>query len=400
MARTERLSNLGWGAMKAQTTTGSDSAVIPNVGIAVYDESLTTSLNLNSDNPVMATKAAVYQTIRGMRTHAGSITVLAEPNTAAHFYNANAHKTGSSGTNPTTHSFAYDSTNPISYTFDFLKGGHVFRFWNVQFKKISPAWDGNKMQFKLEATALNSFIDRNVASATGSGPSTVTLSTTYDPKPNQGLVVGDVVQFLDVSASATTPTYVNGTVTAVNANGTDFTVTEDWSTVAANDVVSLRTRTITYALLEPYQWARTEFRFADTAANALTAAHLPLETGSQWDIDHKILPDTGPQRSGSYDPASLPRGQTSVSLKIKAFFDDTQKINYMDQITKRACVVRCFSGTNHELRYTLNHITAQQGLPSLNTGNLLMEDIDYVAEQDATDGQQVDVKVINELASI
>ena len=388
----ERLSNLGYLALSKETTKGTIAAV-PNKYIPVYDESLTTNLNLDEDNPIVGNKAVRFQSLLGLRNHQGDITALAEPNTAGYILDMLLTKGTTSGSGPYTHPFTLDnSSNPNSYTIDISKGNVVFRFLGVEASELSPDFDDNKMIFKLKASALKSFIVREISSVV---TATVTLKTNYDTSPTTGLIAGDIVRILDVSAGTTQ----DFTISSVDSS-TAITLDSSPSSITDGDLFYIRPSTPSFSLETPFTWARTEFRFSTTASLALSATQTRLEQGSKWTVIHKFESDEGAPRSGAYDPAALVRTQGDASLDVKRFFDSPEEMNRFLTATKRACVVRHFSETGYELRVTLNNLKISENPTPLNTSEIIYSEPKFIAEYDSSDAQMFDVKVLNNVSSI
>jgi len=385
----ERLGNLGYLALKKESTKG--TPVTPDTYAPLYEESLTTNLNLDEDTPVVGNKLARYQVLPGLRDHQGEITVLAEPNTAARFLDMLFYKSATAGSNPYTHTFTLDNTNnPNAYTIDIAKGQAVFRYMGVEASQIGIDFDENKMLFKITVSALKSFTVREIASV---DTLALTLTTAYDPSPTTGLVAGDLIRIYKANG-----TVVDTTVTSVDS-GTVVTVGSATG-VAGGDTIALRPATPSFTVVTPFMWGRTEFRFAATAADALTAAQTQVEDGSAWTAKHMFEDNAGAKRSGSFDPAALVRTLGDVEFSAKMFFDTLDEYNRFLAITKRSCVVRHFSGTAHELRITLNNLKATENTPPVKSGEIIYADIKYVPTYDASDAQGFDVKVINAISSI
>lgn len=390
----ERHSNLGYIAFKKETTKG--TAVTPNVYVPAYSESLTTAWNHVEDNPIVGNKFKRFAMIPGQRGHTGSITVMGEPNTIGYLFDMLLKKGSTTGSDPYTHPFTLIASNPNSYTVDISYVSHVVRFMGVEASAITPGWEDNEMRPEINLSALKSFSARTVASKSGSGPYTVVFDTTYDPSPTDGLVVGDLIQFYDVSENA----YINAEVDSI-ASTTSITVSEDVSALGSGDICTLRPATPSFTLATPFLWARTEFRFGADASAALSATHTPLEADSNWNIMHEFEEDEGAKRSGSFDPAALVRMQGDAEFTAKKFFDTPEEMARFNSISKRACVIRHFSGTGHELRVTLNNLRTREGAqPHLEAENILYSELNLAPVLDTSDGQALDVKVINAVSSI
>jgi hypothetical protein len=238
---------------------------------------------------------------------------------------------------------------------------------------------------------------RKVGNVSGT---TVTLDTTYDTSPTDGLVATDLVGF-ETTAGASVATTTVASVT----NGTVFEATSGTG-IAIGDLCYLRPQTATYTLKEPFKWSRSNWRFAADATTAASATPFNVEAGSEWTLTHAVLPDAGANRSGSFDPLTMPRGQSGASVKVKMFLDNNALLNEFNFVgnQKYALVINHLSDNatvgDEELRLTFNNLhTVGQSTP-LKTGELIFEDVDFSAQYDTTDTQQFDVKVINDVASI
>lgn len=158
------------------------------------------------------------------------------------------------------------------------------------------------MRWKVKVSALKSFLGAEIASMT---TATVTLKTpAHYPSPTDGLVTGDLVAIVAGANGA------RQTLTIQSLRATTATFTTTPTGVTSGDMLILRPATPSLNVQSPFLWSRTEFRFADTAANALTATHTPLEDGSEFVIQHPFEEDKGAQPSGSFDPSRLVRGKT------------------------------------------------------------------------------------------
>ena len=398
----EQIANLGYMALKEETASG--TPVTPDVFVPVYEETFTTNINVDEDNPVVGNRSARFQVLRGQRTHTGSFICMAEPNTSLYIWSMLLARGSVTGSGPYTWPFTLG--DPVkTYTIEFGKGNAAFRYWGVKARSIVPSYDENKMRYNVDVAALGSFTAREVLSITGTGPWVVTFNTNYDPNPTKGLVAADIVQFLDVS----TGDVLNSTVTSVD-NVTDVTFPvagggdEDLTALAAGDVVYLRKLTPSLTIQAPFTWARQEFRFGVDASTALSAAHTPLEKGSEWNVTHRMQTDEGEMRSGSYDPAAIVHTQGEVILRAMKFFDTLEDFNRFVTVAKRACVARAFSdpvsGTDQELRITMNNLRASEAPTPLKTGEIFFSEFNFLSAYDVSDAQMFDVTVINNLAAL
>lgn len=393
---TERVANIGYFGLIKEVTSG--TALTPTDYVPLYKESINTSLNLVSDSPIFGNRFETYQVLQGQRSHKGSVEVMAEPNTAGRIADMLLAKGTTTGADPYTH--PYTLGLPNTYTCDISTGNVVVRYWGVGASSLSPSWDKNEMHFNIGISALGSFSGREIASV---ATTTLTLKTDYDPVPNRGLVVSDLVRIYKQSTGATLDT----TIATVNVDGITVTLGASAAAFAAGDMIYLRPATPTLTLKTPFLWSKTMFGFATTAATALTnavfATQTRVEQGSNWTINHKFESDDGAPRSGAFDPASLIRTTGNVDLKVKKFFDNPDDLTTFNNQSKQACVIRSYSGaTNqYEIRMTFNHLKVDGKVtPDLSAGSVNYSELDYVAQYDSTDGQAFDLKVLNGLATI
>ncbi len=393
----EQNANKGYAAIKKEVTKG--TAVTPDVYVPYYSQSMNTDMKLISDEPIYGTTFKRFQTLQNIRSHGGSLSVMAEPNSAARWLDMVAAKTATTGAGPYTHTYAASNTvSPNSYTLDISLGSQVVRFFGVEAGKVNFGFDDDKMVLALDdVAALGSFYGREVSTVTGSGPYTITFKTNYDASPTTGLVVGDLIQLYRIS----TGTYINATVATI-PTATTITVTENVALGAVGDVVTLRPATPTLSLLTPFLWGRTEFRFGATAAGALSATQTRLESGSELTLSHEFEENEGARRSGAFDPAALVRTVYDLEGSVKMFFDKPEQIRYWQGIEKRSLVMRSFSGTTseYELRVTLNNIrTMNNEIPTESEG-VIYHETDIVPNYDTADGKGFEVAVINAVATV
>lgn len=388
----ERNASAGYLAIKKETVKG--TAVTPNVYVPYYKQSMETDPSLISDEPVYGNKFKRFQALQGLRSHTGSVSVMAEPNSTALFLDMTSTKTGTTGANPYTHTFAASNTvDPNSYTVDISLVSQVIRFFGVEASKLTFGWQNERMVLDLDLSGLGSFYGREIASI---ATTVVTLKTDYDPAPTTGLVAGDLVKCTTVDGVTTT----NFTISSLTA--TTVTLNASAAAFAAGDMLLLRPASASLSLLTPFLWGKTQFCFGVDAATALSATQTRLEPSTEITLMHDFQDKQGSRRSGAFDPASLPRDQYDLTFKVKKFFDLPDDLKQWNAISKKACVMRAYSGaTNqYELRVTLNNLKiAKNGMPT-DSANVIYQNLDFMPVYDQTDGQAWDGKVINALATV
>lgn len=385
----ERVANIGYVALKKQSAIG--TPVTPDVYAPYYKQSLNTNINMVQDNAIYGGKFRNYTLLKGQRSHGGSISVMAEPDTAGRWFDMLLTKDSTTGSGPYTHPFTLSAlTDPNFYTMDISYGQQVVRFWGVGASKITPNWNDDEMIFDIDVSAIGSFYGREIASVS---TNVLTLKTDYDPSPTTGLVASDLVRILKADGST-----VDTTVSSITA--TTVTVASAGSGVANGDMIVLRPATPSLSVKTPFLWPRTEFRFGADASAALSATQTRLEKGSEVVLEHMFEANEGATRSGGFDPENLVRTVGNATFKIKRFFDNADEIKTWNALTKKACVIRSFSETGYEFRVTLNNIKPKTNDMPTETEAVNYHEIDYGLQNDSSDGQGMSVTILNAVSTI
>lgn len=385
------LGNLGYLMLGKEPTKG--TPVIPSTAIPIYKESFNTKLNHDEDNPIVGLNVMPWNMYMGLRDHEWSFTALGDPNIAQPIFDMTMTQGTVIGANPYTHPYTAGSAK--SYTVDVLKGQVVHRFWGVEAEEVEVGFNKNKMELSPKGSALGSFVVREIASVS---TNTITLAPTYDPAPNKGLVATDLVRVMKADGS----TSLDTTVTSVNADGVTVVLGASAAAYVAGDFLFLRPQTPTYNLLTPFLWAKTQYRFGATAAAALSATHTPIEEGSgKWKIMNPFENKGGSQRSGSFDPSVLLRLQANAEIDVKTFFDIPDTTNEFLGVKGKSLVVRHFAGSSnqYELRLTFNNCIIKDSKRELDSGKIIYHELNYKPVYNSVDGQLMDIKIINNIAT-
>lgn len=393
----EQIGAKGYVALSKETVKGTISAT-PSIYAPWYNQSVMTNLNLISDEPSFGYKYARYSMLQGIRDHGGSIQVMGEPVTLAHWHNMLMTKGSTSGAGPYTHPFAIsNTTDPVSYTMDISYGSYVERFLGVEAGKITYSFDGEKLAPKIDVRGLASFTGAEVASI---ATNTVTLKTDKDPEPTRGLNAGDLVRVIKSNG-----TFTDYTISSYSA--TTVTLSATAATYAAGDMLVLRPASVSFSILSPIVWGNTHFFFAADASTAFTNSstlsnQTRLDPGSEISIMHNFNDDAGEKRSGAYDPASLIRTVYDAEFKAKLFLDNPNNIKEWNSMAKKACVVRMYTGSTnqYEVRLTLNKLIAAGNDHAGDAKGVYYHDFTYSPNYDSSDGQPFDVKILNNAATV
>lgn len=395
----ERNAAVGYAALGKQS--GPLVAVTPALYTPYYTQALVTDFKVASDEPVYGSRWKRFQSLKTTRKHGGSITVMAEPNTAAYWLDMLSTKTSTTGSNPYVHTFGQSVTvDPNPYTLDVSMGAQVIRYIGIQASKVAIGFQNGVMQFTVDVSGLASFHGREIASI---ATTTVVFKTDYDPNPTFGLVVGDLITIKKIDGSLST----NFTVASINADGVTITISATAAAFAAGDMLVLRPATPSLSVLTPFIWPKCKFFFAADAATALSNSALDsnqtrLDDGTTLEITNEFTNPDGEGRSGAFDPASLIRGRYDVSFKVKKYFDLPDDFKYWNALTKRALVFIAQSGpTNaYQLKVTLNNLSITKDALQTSSGAAIYHDLELAPNYDSTDGLGATWAATNAVATV
>jgi len=264
----------------------------------------------------------------------------------------------------------------------------VVRFFGVGASKLGMPFNNEEMQFDLSVSALGSYYGREIANIAGN---VITLTTSYDPNPTTGLVVGDLM-----AAKSTDGTVnVNGlAITALTAS--TVTVSGTITGAAPGHFLVIRPNaSLTLNTLTPFLWPLTQYKYGTTLAASASAAQTRLEPGTLIDIMHKFKSDNGEPRSGAFDPASLIRTTGMYDFKTKQYFDNPDQYKIFHAITKQAATIASTSGATNSLVANLNHFKIDKLGQPTQFGEVIYQDIQYGPQYDMPDGQGMSFVLTN-----
>ena len=179
------LSDQSYLAMIPEVTAG--TPLVPTNFVPLVKADIKTVLNHSVDNRMKGLNWKGNDMLRGFRTHEGTITVLADPDTLGHFLNMTMAKGSTTGTaDGYTHPFTVGSSK--TYTMDIKKGLYVQRYFGVMIDEFTLEFADGKLQIVAKVSAMGQFSIASVGVATSGAVTSLTLDDEYDIAPNRGLV--------------------------------------------------------------------------------------------------------------------------------------------------------------------------------------------------------------------
>lgn len=250
--------------------------------------------------------------------------------------------------------------------------------------------------FKANVKAHGVFMKSNLtATAAVGSPSTIVVAN------SEGLVATDLVKVSETSG--VTPSVEDTTLVSVNVDGVTLTA----NLTASKDLnqepkVELRPQTPSYSAPQRlFSFIHAKFQFADTIANALTAAKENVENWT-FSLNNQLEERYGSLRA---TPSVIAEKGASGMLKYTKFFTNrTDRDRYLDQ-TRRACVLTLqlsqnIAATSNPYKMVIKMSDLRFKGYKMDTG---ADDV-YVAEMEAelfydnTDGKALEIELHNDLA--
>lgn len=390
------LSDNSYLAIIEEVTAG--TPLTPTTFIPLVSENLKTVVNHSADRRMRGIDWKTTGLLRGNRTHEGDIVVLGDPDTLGHFLNMLMSKTSTTGTaDGYTHTF--DVGTPSSYTFDIKKGQYVQRYFGVHIQKLKVEFKDGQMQLTISVSAMGQFSVGTVGVAlTGAGMVSLTLDDNYDIAPNNGLVVGDVININGTSV----------TLLTVNANGTVVTFASTAITASVGAMVYLVPQTPSFpALQDPFYFGNLFAGFGVDASASATAAASRSTATPIYELaitfSNNLFMQNG---SGRFDPVQILVGTKEAQVTIKQLFQNAAQKQAWQDRTKQALTLAFFGkfiksdfSTQEKLTLTFNNIKLIEHANEIKVGEFIMDNENFEVLYDTTDSQAVQAVLINRTAA-
>lgn len=388
------LSDQSYLAIKEEVTAG--TAVIPNFSIPLVKEDVKTILNHKADDRMKGINWKSNDLIRGFRTHEGSITVLADPDTLGYFLNMGMTLGSETGTaDGYTHPFTVGAGK--TYTIEIKKGLYCQRYVGVTLDELTLDFSDGNLQITAKIMAMGQFSVSTLGVAlTGAGMTAATFDDNYDINPTYGLVVADIVN-------------INGTdVTIATVTATGITFSSTSVTASIGDTIYLKPQTVSLATLQdPFYFGNVFAGFGVDATAAATAASARSTATPIYDLKVTIKKNLFAQNgSNRFDPVQIIPRANEAQVELKRLFETAaQRQKFMER-TKQALVL-VFNGkfikadftTQEKCTITFNNIKLLDNPNAISVGELIVDDQSFEVLYDNTNAAAMSVSLINRTAA-
>jgi hypothetical protein len=383
-------------AVKPQSVT--TTPVIPNHFIPLLSESIRVNPNFAANRAMKGLSWKSDELLKGPRQIEGQLEIWADPDSLAHLINMCFVKTSTSGSAPDGYTHIFDIGEGKSYSLDIVRGIYAQRIYGVRGDKLKFSFEDNKMKATIDIKALGQFYTASVAIAlTGAGMTTAVLSTDYDLRPSDGLVIGDVVNIGGVDL----------TLTSVNVDGKTIGFASTAVTAAVGDPVFLKAQTPSFtALQEPFYFGNTLVGIAATSALADTAAAAKSTATPCYDLGLEIQNDLfAAPASGFTGPASLLNQVRGGALDLtRLFADATQYQKWIENVKQAVTIIttgrfiKSDLTTSEKLTIKMNKTKLISNEEPLNVGQYIFDKQKFELLYDNTDGDALTLTIVNRTA--
>lgn len=390
------LADKGYIALKPQTDA--TTPIVPTFMFPLVSETVKVNPNFSTDRRLKGLDFESDALLRGSKSVEGQIVVLADPEVLGHLLNMNYAKgsTTGNGTDGYTHPFTPGEGK--SYSIDIPRGDFAVRLWGVRGERLRLQFQDNKLQATQDIKALGHFYSASLAVAlTGAGMTSAVLSIDGDPRPADGLCVGDVIKIGSVSVA----------LTSVNADGKTVGFASTAITASVGDPVFLLAQTPSLGTVrDPFYLGGTLVGVAATSALADTAAASRATATPCYEISVEIMNNTlSAPASGYTGPAAILNQVKSGTLEISRLFTDpTPHQKWLEAVKQAVTIIvtgkfiKSDLSTSEKLTLKLHKLELTENDEPLDAGQYIFDKQKFQALYDSVDAKAIEVELVNRTA--
>jgi len=372
--------------------------IIPTKFIPLVSESIRVNPNFAADRRMKGLSWKSDEILKGSRVIEGDLVLLADPDALGHLFNMVYEKGSTTGdaANGYTHPFTVGEGK--SYSIEISRGIYAHRIWGVRGENLKLDFVDNKMQATISIKALGQFYSASIAVAlTGAGMTSVVLSTDYDLRPADGLVIGDTIIVGGVEV----------VLTSVNADGKTIGFASTAITAAVGDPVYLKAQTASYGTIpEPFYFGNTLVGVAATSALADTAAaarstSTPIYTLSA-EFKNNLL---SAPATGYTGPAVLANQVREAMLSLKQLFTNPTLFQKWIEFVKQSVTIiatgrfiKTDLTTSELLTIKFHKVKSLTTEEPLQVGEYIYDTQNFEALYDSVDAKAIEISLVNRTA--
>jgi len=384
-------------ALKPQSVA--TTPVIPTNFFGLVSESIRVNPNFEADRRMKGNDWKSDEILKGSRTIEGDLVLLGDVEALGHLLNMVYAKgsTSGNGTDGYTHPFLPGDGK--SYTIEIPRGNYAQRIYGARGSNLKFEYENNKLKCTVSIKALGQFYGASLAVAlTGAAQTTAVLSTEYDERPTDGLVVGDTIIVGGVEV----------VLTSVNANGTTLGFASTAITAAVGDALFLKAQTYSPGTFrEPLYMGQTLVGLgADIAAATIAAGARATATPCYQIVSNLKNNLLDAPASNFNGPAVLLNQTKEADLNLKTLFETPGAFQQWIEAAKRAVTIvvtgkaiktdlttfELLSIKYHKVKRLTNENAVEKGA-------YIYDDQKFEALYDNGDAQSIEISIVNRTAA-
>lgn len=393
------LANKSYLAVKPQSVA--TTPVIPTNFIALMSESIRVNPNFTADRRMKGLDWKSDELLKGSRKIEGDISVLADPDALGHLLNMTYAKGSTTGSGSDGYTHPFTPGDGKSYSIEISRGSFAQRIYGVRADNLKLEFQDNKLVATASIKALGQFYSASLGAALSGSVTSLVLSTDYDLRPTDGLVVGDVIRL--VKDSGTTDL----TILTINADGKTLTFASESITAAAGNAIFLLAQTPSYGTQrEPFYFGNALVGIGATSSAADTAAGSRSTASPCYNFSANLKNNLLEAPATGYTgPAVLLNQDKEAAVEVSRLYSDPTQFQKWVENVKQA-ITMIVTGrfiksdlTTSELFTIKFHKTKlMTNEQPLEVGQYIFDKQKFEALYDADDAKTVEISLVNRTA--
>lgn len=382
-------------AIKPQAAPG--TVVIPTIHVPLESEGIKINNNFAADRRMKGMQWKSDEILAGARSIGGPISIWADPDTLGHILNMVMAKGSTTGDAANGYTHPFSPGEGKSYVIEIPRGSYAQRFWGCRGDNLKLEFQDQKLKASLDLKAIGQFSSAQLAVAlTGAGITAAVFSTAFDPRPTDGLVVGDVV-------------IIGGVEITITGITDERTIAFASTTVTASvgDDVYLKAQTVSLSTLsQPFYLRSTLVGVGTDSSTADTNAASRSLASECYDIVVNIKNNMlETPASGSFGASSILNRTKEAMLSLSRLFEDpAEHTKWLHRIKQAVTIIATgdfikTDFTTSEL-FTLkfHKLKAMTNDQDLNMGEYIFDKQEFEALYDSGDAESIEIEVVNKTA--
>lgn len=387
-------------AVKPQTTP--TTPIIPTNFVPLISESIRINPNYTVDRRMKGLDWKSDDILKGTKDIEGDIVIHGDPDNLGHLLNMTYAKGTTTGDANVGYTHPFTPGEGDSYSIEISRGAFAQRIWGARGDNLKLEFQDNKLVATVSIKALGQFYAASLAVALSGASTSIVFSTDSDPRPADGLVVGDIIRIVETAG-----TTVDVTLLTINADGKTVTFVSTPITAAVGQPVYLLAQTPSYAnVKEPFYFGNTLVGIAATSALADTAAATKATATPCYNLITNLKNNLlSSPASGSIGPSVIMNQVKEADLEISRLFETPLQWQKWIEYVKQAVTfittgrfIKTDLTTSELLTVKFHKVKLASNEQPLDVGQYLFDKQKFDALYDSDDAKTIEIGLINRTA--